>query len=136
MAEETVITKAPEEMSREELAAAIAEQSKPPVVATTEQPKEEPAKPKTETQTFTFTAGDGTVYEGASQDELFEKVKGALNHTKTAIKDRERQIRELRDRQVKPIEPPKTEEKFDQAKYETLLGKDGLEAQQYLDSFK
>jgi len=126
--------KNPEDMTKEELAASIdaqvaAQRQEPPAPepeATPETP-EEPAAPP---QTLSYTAADGTVYTAASTDELFKKVTKALDHAKTTVVARERELSELRP---KPTPEP---EKYNHNKYLELLAEDGISAQEYLDSFR
>ncbi len=120
-----------EEQSKDELAATIAaEQAK----LNAAPPEEE--KPA-ETPKFEFRSVDGTLYEAESQEELFKKISGALDHTKTAVKDRERQIHELRKQPV--VEPLKPENAFDRDTWLKLMdeGTDGpLKAQRYMDKYR
>lgn len=120
-------TKNPEDMSREEIAAAMAataETTQSEVPAAEEKPVEE--KPA---ESFSYTAADGTVYTASSSDDLFKKVTAALNHSKEAVRDRERQISELKP---KPVEESK---KYDHEKYLQLLATDGFAAKRYLEEF-
>lgn len=129
-----VIEKPVEEQTAEELAASIA-LSQSAVVAE-EKPAETPAEPVRETPKpeasteHTYTAGDGTVYKAGTSEELFRKVTDALNTTKTALKDREFQIHDL-----KKVAPPKeaatVTEKFEQQKYLDLVATDGAAALEY-----
>lgn len=131
------ITKPPEEQTREELEAAIlAEQAKlnaPPV----EEPKPD-EKPVIEDKTkwLEYRSADGTVYTAESQEELFKKVTSGLEHTKAALKDRERQIHDLRKPPAeKPAEQPDI---FDREKYFKLMedGADGpVKAARYLKKY-
>lgn len=91
----------------------------------------EPEKPEAEEKPpeFTYTAVDGTVYKAASQDELLKKVTGALDSTKTALKDREAKLYELKPK--KEEEP----EKFDNNKYFELFATNPVEAKRYLEKF-
>lgn len=114
-----------EEQSKEELAATIAAEREKPTVA-----KPADAAPAE----FTFKASDGTVYTADSQEALFAKVTSALENTKSAVKDRERQIFELRrPSEVKPVETKPEGKSFDKDEYYRLMESDPMQAQKYMD---
>jgi hypothetical protein len=123
--------KNPEEMTADELKAAMLAPPEtpeaPPAPETPETPEvpETPAPPELET----YTAADGTVYSAKTKDELFAKVTGALAHTKEALKDRERQIHELKP----PKEEPK--EEYSNAKWMELAETDVRAANAYAAKF-
>lgn len=128
---ETVV-KPPEQQTKEELAVSIAAEEARLAAENTQ------SKPE-EKQRFEYKATDGTIYEAESQEELLKKVTAALDNTKLAMRDRERQIHELRTQ--KPVEKPADEKKdtFDREKWLQLMesGPDGpLKAQDYVDSFR
>lgn len=135
------LVKPPEEQTKEELAATIAAEEARIAAEKPAEPKPEAVAKPEEKAKFEFKASDGTIYEAESQDELFKKITGALDNTKVALKDRERQIREVRQQQPKPEEKPseKTTGTFSRDKWLELMesGTDGpLKAQEYMDSFR
>lgn len=126
-----------EEQSAEELVKTIAATAAEPPEVPAEEPPAEPPKetPAATPEAFSYTAGDGTVYRAGSSEELFKKVTDALNHSKTAIKDREHQIHDLRAK-VPKEEPVKEEPVYDHKKYLELLETDGRAALDYADGFR
>lgn len=124
-----------DEQTAEELAETIAE-SQEARAPEGETPPEEPSGPREpaeDTETFEYTAADGTVYKAESSEALFKKVTDALNNTKLAVKDREFQIHDLKQQAPKKEEAPKAA--YDHKAYLELLDKDGREAAKYLRSF-
>jgi hypothetical protein len=82
-----------------------------------------------------FTLGDGTVVKASNWEEAFQKVADMKVNTATALRDRERQIEELRQTPVQQQQtPPPPTTGFDQKHYWELMNKDPLEAQQYMDA--
>lgn len=84
-----------------------------------------------------FTLGDGTVVKATSWEEAFNKVADMKTNTAAALRDRERQIEELRQStqqvQQQQIAPDATSG-FDQKRYWELMNADPLQAQQYMDA--
>lgn len=131
MADEAI--KPPEEQSKDELAASIAAEQARIATGNTNTEK---AEPKVESKTFEFRAADGTLYTADSQDALFKKITDSKEEAARALKDRERQIYELRQ-QLKPVE--KVEDKkegFDKTKYHQMLEDDPIGAQRYIDAHR
>ena len=96
--------------------------------AATEASKEE-QKPETKLEEHVYTAGDGTIYKAASSEELFRKVTDALNNTKTALKDREHAIHDLKTKVPKEEKPAMPA--YDHKRYLELLEADSRAAYEY-----
>jgi hypothetical protein len=86
-----------------------------------------------------FKLGDGTVVKAANWEEAFQKVAEMKVNTATALRDRERQIEELRGvtqtQQTQQIDT-QTDQGFNQKAYWELMNADPVAAQNYLDSFR
>lgn len=85
-----------------------------------------------------FKLGDGTVVKAANWEEAFQKVADMKVNTATALRDRERQIEELRAAGAAtppPVTPPASTG-FDQKAYWELMNADPTAAQNYLDAFR
>lgn len=124
--------KTPEELNSEELQAAVAAARQVPAP---DKPEEAP-KPAAETKTFEYRGIDGTLYTADSQDDLFKKVAKARDDATLTIKDRERQIYELRHPAKPPETPAKNGNGFQKERYYQLLDQDPIEAQNYLDEYR
>lgn len=83
-----------------------------------------------------FTLGDGTVVKATSWEEAFQKVADMKVNTATALRDRERQIEELRQAPAPVVEVPKPGTGFDQKHYWELMNADPIAADNYKDAFK
>lgn len=101
------------------------------------QPETVVEDPKPETAKHTYTASDGTVYEAETPDALLAKVAKARDDAATALKDRERQIFDLKQQvPAKKEETPVKEGAFDRGEYFKLMEEDPIKAQDYLDGFR
>lgn len=83
-----------------------------------------------------FTLGDGTVVKATSWEEAFQKVSEMKVNTASALRDRERQIEELRAAPPSRTEAPPPTTGFDQKHYWELMNSDPLAADIYKDSVK
>ena len=81
-----------------------------------------------------FTLGDGTVVKATSWEEAFQKVSEMKVNTATALRDRERQIEELRQAPPAAPEPIAPSAGFDQKHYWELMNADPIKAQEYMDA--
>lgn len=107
-----------------EVAAASAAQSAPPPAASP-------------SEVVLEVPGTGEVFKGATLEEAAQKLAQAKANTTTALRDRERQIRELQAVSATPPGPDLgTTGTFSSQKYFEIWEKNPLEAQNYLDSFR
>lgn len=81
-----------------------------------------------------FTLGDGTVVKATSWEEAFQKVADMKQNTSAALRDREEQIRQLKEAQQAPPEPIVPSAGFDQKHYWELMNADPIKAQEYMDA--
>lgn len=85
-----------------------------------------------------FTLGDGTKVKANNWEEAFQTVAKMKADTAAALRDRERQIEELRAAGTAAPPPVATPAStgFDQKAYWELMNADPVAAQNYLDSFR
>jgi hypothetical protein len=121
--------KDPYEQTKDELALSIAEEQRK---LNAEPPAEEKPVEKTRIE---YKATDGTIYEAETQEELFKKVTAALENTKAAVKDRERQVHELKQPKT-VVEESKEPKTFDRDHYFTLMESDPVKAAKYMDKHR
>jgi hypothetical protein len=121
--------KAPEQMNTDELLAAIEKES----ITATGAPVVEAPPPEIEVKLAT-----GQVYKGKDYAEVVDKLKAAQEHASIAIRDREAQLKQLRE-QLSTMPQPTSQpasDKFDKAHYYKLLEDNPIEAQDYIDGYR
>ena len=128
--------KNPEEMSLEELEAAIDQETKTEAdpAAKTKEPEEK------ESEEIEVKLETGQVYKGKTKDEIMDKLAKAETEATKAIRDRDEQIRNLTAALASKASSPTTakaaerkmDESFDSSKYYELLQKDPLAAETYI----
>jgi hypothetical protein len=112
----------------------------PTAAPTTETIQQALTEVKTNTGEFPgeFKLGDGTVVKAANWEEAFNKVAEMKVNTAAAVRDREEQIRQLKEQPpaTTTAAPPTNANGFDQKAYWELMNADPLAAQNYLDAFR